>query len=172
MSPGGKLGRKSERAVPPASGGAVVTRSTVDLIPHVRPRARKWLRPERRCTWGRGRRTCGLLALPTPCLPQRSPRLSHLLDICRCAKVAACGLQGALQAEPPSSRRCFASPTNLRSLNRFRRVKLSQGVGWGAENGSRDMRSLIFFRSDQGPLCYFQGPSLFTVTEIPNLTLP
>lgn len=170
--------------MPPASGGAVVTRSTVNLIPHVRPRARKWLRPEWRCTWGRGRRTCGLhlraaparscglLALPTPCLPQRSPRLSHLRDICRCAKVAACGLQGALQAEPPSSRRCFASPTNLRSLNRFRRVKLSQGVGWGAENGSRDMRSLIFFRSDQGPLCYFQGPSLFTVTEIPNLTLP
>lgn len=117
-------------------------------------------------------RSCGLLALPTPCLPQRSPRLSHLLDICRCAKVAACGLQGALQAEPPSSRRCFASPTNLRSLNCFRRVKLSQGVGWGAENGSHDMRSLIFFRSDQGPLCYFQGPSLFTVTEIPNLTLP
>lgn len=40
------------------------------------------------------------------------------------------------------------------------------------------MSSLIFFRSllkcpsDQGPLCYFQGPSLFTVTEIPNLTLP
>lgn len=72
MSPGGKLGRKSERAVPPASGGAVVTRSTVDLIPHVRPRARKWLRPEWRCTWGRGRRTCGLHQ-PGPAASSPSP---------------------------------------------------------------------------------------------------
>lgn len=167
--------------MPPASGGAVVTRSTVDLIPHVRPRARKWLRPEWRCTWGRGRRTCGLHQPgPAASSPSPSPAFRNAALGCltcwtyagaRRSRPVACRVR-ALQAEPPSSRRCFASPTNLRSLNCFRRVKLSQGVGWGAENGSHDMRSLIFFRSDQGPLCYFQGPSLFTVTEIPNLTLP